>query len=73
MTEQLTTQPSSLPLVPPMQERSMVERVEHTPGRTELERTLALIVEAKVTVDVFESKTAHTSTLMSLAITTTIS
>ena len=73
MTEQLTAQLSSLPLVPSIQERSMVERAEPVLDRTKPERTLALVADAEDAVDVFEPKTAHTSTPMPHAATTTTS
>ena len=73
MTKQLTAQSSSLPLVPSIQERSMVEIIEPAPERIEPERTLALVVEAEDAVDVSEPKTAHTSTPMPYAATTTTS
>ena len=58
--------------MPLIQERSMVERVEPELERTRPERTLGLVAEVEDMVDVFEPKSAHTSTPMPYtAITTT--
>ena len=70
MTEQLTAQPSSLPLVPLIQERAMVGRAEPTLERTKLERTLALVTEAENEFAISEPKTVQPSTSMPYPSTT---
>ena len=73
ITEHLTAQPSSLPLVPSIQERSMVERVELAPERIKLEMMLALVTKAENIVAISEPKTAQPSTLMPHTTTATTS
>ena len=57
ITEQPAAQSLTLPLVAVNQEKSTVEKGKITPKRTELESTIALVIEPEVTLDVSEPTT----------------